>query len=119
MNEPDMKVTDGSELADLKEQCSSLRRQMTMILMAMVVFSFTFMGYVFVQSRRVSKELDNILPEAQKVTAAAAKEDPVIKTFMARLTEYSKTHPDFAPIMARYRVQGTSSVPITATETNK
>ena len=114
MNDPEMKTTTAPELADLREQCGALRRQLTMLLMAPVVLSFTFLGFLYVQNRRAARELESIRPEATKVTDASAKEDPVIKTFMTKLTDYGKTHPDFAPLIARYRMQDTSSVPATA-----
>lgn len=102
MNESETKSTNASEVAELKEQCAFLNRQVTILLLALVLTSVTFAGFVGLQVRRIGKDLDAVRPQARQITEASAKEMPVLQTFMSKLADYGKAHPDFQPIVNKY-----------------
>jgi hypothetical protein len=110
MNETETKTADASELSELKRQCRVLSRQVLLSLLALFVVSGTLTVYLGIQSRRVGKDLEIVRPQARQVVEASAKEEPVIRSFMAKLVDYGKAHPDFAPIVAKYRL--TTNAPI-------
>ena len=122
MNEPDIKSPESSEVAELKRQCSALNRQVVTLLLAIFVVSGTLTVFLGVQARRLGKNLDAIRPQARQVMDASLREGPVINNFMARLADYGRTHPDFAPIVAKYRLgtnaaamkPGTNTAPATS-----
>jgi hypothetical protein len=103
MNEPETKSTNSpDEVAALKEQCAGLQRQLTLVLLGLVVCSLTLTSFVGLQVRRMGKDLDALRPQAKQVAEAAAKELPVVQSFMTKLADYGKTHPDFQPIVTKY-----------------
>jgi hypothetical protein len=116
MNEPENRTPDTSELTDLKRQCSALGRQVVMLLVALFVVSGTLTVFVGVQSRRMGNDLKAVRPQATQIIEAAAKEQPVINKFMAQLADYARTHPDFAPIMAKYRLA--TNAPVSGVSTD-
>jgi hypothetical protein len=75
-----------------------------MLLVALFVVSGTVTVFIGIQSRRMGNDLKAVRPQARQIMEAAAKEQPVINRFMAQLADYGRTHPDFAPIMAKYRM---------------
>jgi hypothetical protein len=103
MNEPETKSTNSpDEVAELKEQCAGLERRLTLVLLGLVLCSLTVTGFVGLQVRRIGKDLDAVRPQARQVAEASAKEMPVVQTFMTKLTDYGKTHPDFQPIVTKF-----------------
>jgi hypothetical protein len=109
MSELENRMTDSSELAELKEVCGELQRQTTLLLVGLIVLSFTLAFFVGFQVRRTGRDLDAIQPQATKMMMASEKEEPTINAFMAKITEYGRSHPDFAPIMAKYRLSTNSA----------
>jgi hypothetical protein len=104
MNETDIKTGVFSDQVDLKQQCAALSRQVTLMLVALFLVSGTLTVFLGIQARRIGKDLDAIRPQARQIMESSAKEEPMINAFMVKLVEYGKTHPDFAPIAAKYRL---------------
>jgi hypothetical protein len=102
MNESESKSTNASEMTELREQCALLSRQVSTLLLALVVTSVTFAGFVGLQVRRIGKDLDAVRPQARQITEASAKEMPVLQNFFSKLADYGKTHPEFQPIVTKY-----------------
>jgi hypothetical protein len=109
MNDPEIKTPELSESTELKRQCNALGRQVVILLVALFVVSGTMTFYLWVQSKRVGKDLEYVRPQAQQILKASEKETPVINKFMAQLADYGRTHPDFAPIMTKFRLGGTNA----------
>ena len=91
---------------DLRAQYESLRHLVTSILVLLVVISGTLNIYLLRQWRSTSKDLEVVRPQAahmlteyQKVSA------PLMENFVKKLTEYGRTHSDFAPIMTKYNLK--------------
>lgn len=91
----------GSGSADPNE---SLQLQLTLQLLALVLMAATLAFFFYVQSRRASFDLSVIKPPATGLIAAFEQEQPGVNVFIAKIAEYGRTHPDFAPIMQKYQI---------------
>jgi hypothetical protein len=103
---------------DLQEQFDGLRHLVVSILILLIVVSGTLSIYLLRQWRTVSKELTAYRPQAAQVVNAYQKaEAPAMQEFVKKITEFGRTHPDFAPIMTKYNLKpttATNALPTTA-----
>lgn len=100
-------INDSPETTELKKQVAELRRQTTMLYFGLALLSITLAGFVGLQERRASKDLENVRPQATQVIEANKKESAAIQAFVSQLEAYGKTHPEYAQrILARYGVGG-------------
>ncbi len=104
---------------DLRAQYQSLRHLVTSILVLLVVISGTLNIYLLRQWRSSSKDLEVVRPQAARMLTEYQKvSGPLMENFVKKLAEYGQTHPDFAPIMAKYNLKPagqTGAPPATAT----
>jgi hypothetical protein len=101
MNEPEISPAAPDELAG---QISSLQRQVTMLLLVLVVVSSTLTAYLFYQSRILGKDLDTIKPQAMQIVQNYNNNVPQIQKLVQQLVAYGQTHPDFQPILKNYGI---------------
>lgn len=88
---------------DLQAQYDSLRHLVVSLLVLVVVISGTLNIYLLRQWRSTSKDLAAIRPQATLMIADFQKNSgPVMQDFVKKITEYGRTHADFAPILAKY-----------------
>jgi hypothetical protein len=82
-----------------------------MILLGVV--SGTFNLYLWKRWRDVGRELEAIRPQAPHIAQEVARlqktEIPAMQDFVKKITDYGRTHPDFAPIMAKYNIKATGT----------
>lgn len=104
MSEPENRTPESSQLAELKSQCDVLNRQVVKLLLALFVVSGTMTVFLGMQARWTGKALEVDRPQAREVMDRWSKEEPVVTTFMSKLADYGRTHPDFAPIISKYRL---------------
>ena len=104
MNEIQSKTPDSPETSEIQNRCASLDRRLSFLLLAVFVISGTLTVFIGIQSRRLGKDLAASLPQATEIMNKAKGEMPVINAFMSKLTEYGRTHPEFSPIIAKYRL---------------
>jgi hypothetical protein len=91
---------------DMQEQFDALRHLVVSILILLIVVSGTFTIYLLRQYRTVSKELTAYRPQATQMIAAYQKaEAPAMQEFVKKITDFGRTHPDFAPIMTKYNLK--------------
>jgi hypothetical protein len=119
MNEPESKMTDSSELAELRTQHEALQKQVTRLLLGLVVLSLTLTAFMGLMARRAGTELKAIRPQATQVMEISKKEEPAIQAFWGKLVNYSKSHPDFVPYVEKYKnvfgLAGGTNAPAAAT----
>lgn len=111
MNEPEDTTPDSSELTELRTECAQLRKQATTTLIALIVISGTLAGFLFLQVWRTGRDTDSLREQQRRYAELAQREQPAIHNLLSKLAEYGRTHPDFKPIMAKYGIGATSSVP--------
>ena len=87
---------------DLQAQCDALRHLVNSMLILVIVISGTFNIYLLRQWKTTSKDLDGIRPQAAQMVAEYQRVSaPLMNDFVTKITEYGRTHPDFAPIMSK------------------
>jgi hypothetical protein len=96
MNEPQTGSPAPDDLADL---VTSLRRQVTHLLLALIVISGTLATYLFYESHTMSVELDNLQPQAREIVRNYDLNLPNVQKFVHTLVAYGQTHPDYQPIL--------------------
>jgi len=107
--EPTNPATGGND--DLRQQCASLQRQVTTLLFALVILSGTLTVYLWRQARYARADLEVLKQPAAQIIQSFKQEKPIMDDFLMKLSDFGKKHPDFAPILAKYRIQS-SSIPV-------
>jgi hypothetical protein len=88
---------------DLQAQFDALRHLVVSLMILVLVISGTLNIYLLRQWRSASKDLAGIRPQAtQMIAEYQQKSAPLMTDFVKKITEYGRTHPDFAPILAKY-----------------
>jgi hypothetical protein len=108
MNEIENKPSGNSEVTELKAQCSALSRQVSMLILALFLVSGTLTVFLGIQARWLGKNLTTLRPQAKQAMEASVKEMPVINAFVAKLTDYGKSHTNFQPFIVKYGLTGTN-----------
>jgi hypothetical protein len=103
MNEGENKLMDAPETED---RYADLSRQLAMLRAAVLVASLTLTAYLYVQNRRIGKDVEVLRPQVQQLLDASKKDQDSMKAFAAKLLEYGQTHPEFTPILNRYGIKG-------------
>ena len=93
--------------AGLSDQIAALQRQNFILLLALVVVSGTLAGYLYYQSRVMSKTLEGVKPQAMQVIktykeVSANINQAGISNFVSQINTYAVTHPDFQPVLKKY-----------------
>jgi hypothetical protein len=114
MDNLENKPSGQSDIADLQEQCASLRHLLVSVLVLLLVVSGTLTIFLLRQWRFTQSDLNTARPQIAQMTTNYVSANASMSDFLKKLTDYGKTHPDFAPILAKYGVKPnapTSSVP--------
>jgi hypothetical protein len=90
---------------DLGEKCAALQQQINILLFALLVVSCTISAYFYMQDRWASREQAALKVPLQLFEL---QEKPKIETFISKLLDYGKSHPDFAPIIEKYKISATA-----------
>lgn len=83
---------------------ASLQRQITFLLIALIVISGTLTSYLYYQARVLGHEIAGYQPQARVVIENYKKNLPHIEKFVQALVAYGQKHPDFQPILKKYRI---------------
>jgi hypothetical protein len=107
---------------DWRDQFNALRHLIVSVMILLLIVSGTFNLYLWKQWRDVSRDLQGIRPQAAQLAQAVAgiqkTEVPAMQDFVKKMTEFGRTHPDFAPILAKYNIKpagAAGAAPATAT----
>ena len=101
MNEPQ---TNPPVPDDLASQVESLRRQITHLLLVLIVISGTLTTYLFYQAHTSGNDIAALEPQAREVMQNYTKNLPNIQKFVQELVVYGQAHPDFQPILKKYGI---------------
>jgi hypothetical protein len=102
MNENEMNPPRG-----LNDQVAALQRQVFALLLALVVVSGTLTVYLYRQASILGKD---IASDEQRI-AAVNQGETIMVSLANQLAAYAKTHPDIAPLLAKYGV-GPGGIPV-------
>ena len=87
-------------LAELQGEVLGLKRLVSVIVFLLILVTFSVDVYMMRQVTTVNRELANaqaVIDDFTKKGVASAAGD-----FWTKLSEYGKSHPDFAPVLAKY-----------------
>lgn len=88
----------------LQQQCQDLRVLLNAACVALLFLTLAVNVFVGKQTRVVRDQLGELRPKFNKIEAEFQKiREPEYRRFSGRLQQYAMTHPDFQPIMDRYR----------------
>ncbi len=94
------------------EPYEALRKLFVATLLALIILSGGLNIFFLRQMIFVRKDLDVVRPQVSQLLANyQATEDPQIKTFINSLIGYGRTHPDFLPILVKYKVVPDTTAP--------
>ncbi len=106
MNDFEPTTAPDTEAADLGRQCARLRSAVRSLLLAMVILSGIFAVFLYQQQRYATLDRDAfkqaVIPSAEGYHAAADK-------FISQLRDFSRSHPDFLPILVKYQFAPTNA----------
>jgi hypothetical protein len=99
---PESGATPASSPAqtDLRQELDSVRNLAMKLQSALIALTVLFGLFIFVQFWRTNNELSAV----RKAVTEAKLEDARIGQFISQLVEYSRTHPDFVPIISKYPI---------------
>jgi len=102
-----------TDSGDLQAQYDALRQMIVSLMVLVVVISGTLNIYMLRQWRSASKDLTAIRPQATQMIAEFQKvSGPLMQDFVKKISDYGRTHPEFAPILAKYGLKaGTPANP--------
>lgn len=92
-------------------EVACLQKQITYLTIALLISSMTFCIFMWRQDRVTGYDLTNFKVGAVQVITAYQKDKPQWDAFVAKVAEYGSKHPDFAPIMNKYRISTTTNAP--------
>ena len=88
----------------LQQQCHDLRVLLNAVCVALLFLTLAVNVFVGKQTRVVRDQLGELRPKFNKIESEFQKiREPEYRRFSGRLQQYAMTHPDFQPILARYR----------------
>jgi len=97
--------TTNTGVEQLREQVKSLQLLLSGVLVILILFGFCLNVFFF---RDISLE-NRSLEQNEKFLAEHGFNMAQAADFWAKLKEFSKTHPDFAPILAKYNISFTNA----------
>ena len=114
MSDLEIRNVPAGDPEELKQHCASLQRQVTTLLLAVFVLSGTVTVFLWRQARYARADLELLKPPAAQIIQSFKQEKLIMDDFVAKLSEFGKTHPDFAPILNKYKIQPVAATGVTS-----
>jgi len=103
---------ESNESSELSAQLQSLHHLVTSLIVLLLIVSGTLSIFLYRQWKFTKNELDAIRPTASQVIGNYQHgTGQAMDEFVKRMADYSRTHPDFAPIATKYRLNEISATP--------
>lgn len=104
--------SSSSPANDWQLKYEGLQQTVNTMLVLLVVVSGTLTIFLVRQWRFAKTDLDVLRPQAAQIISDYNRlSAPAMQEFLRKLGEYSKTHPDFAPIAAKYHLNDVAAKP--------
>jgi hypothetical protein len=102
---------ESSALQTLRDEIRALRSLFITASMGLLVLSFGINAHLYYQDRVQRRELNAAKRMVQEFEMAKR---PIVSAFVAKLQEFSRSHPDFNPILDKYGIRPAASTPAPA-----
>jgi glutamate/tyrosine decarboxylase-like PLP-dependent enzyme len=99
---------ESAALQTLRDEVRTLRSLFSAAAMALLLLSFGINAYLYYQDRILRQELDTAKKMAQEFETVRR---PMVNTFITRLQEFARSHPDIKPILDKYGIRPAASAP--------
>lgn len=96
---------------DLEWQVAALQRQVFLLLLALIVVTFTIVFYLYYQSHILANDLDNFRPGALQVIKNYNDNARTIANFESQVINYGEAHPAFVAALKQNGLVLPSSMP--------
>jgi hypothetical protein len=96
---------------DSNSEIASLKSQLFMQLVALVVVSGTLTVFLYRQASIAGKDLESVKPQAQQLINVFNQNQPAVVSFVNEVVAYGEKHPDFKPLLAKYNIAPVPGVP--------
>jgi len=103
----DQPISTSEQPSEVQSSIAELQRQITYLTLALLIASGTFCVYMWRQARIARADLTTFKVAAVQMLQSYQQEKPRWDAFVAKVGEYGKTHPDFAPIIEKYKISVT------------
>lgn len=111
MNDLETKHVPAPETEALKQQCAALQRQVTTLLVGLFIVSGTLSVFLWRQARYARADLEAVKGPAAQLIQGFKQEKAAMDAFVGNLAEFGRTHPDFIPILNKYRIPLSTGAP--------
>ncbi len=102
---------ESAALQTLRDEVRTLRSLFSVATMALLLLSFGINAYLYYQDRILRKELDNAKKMTQEFETVRR---PMVNTFITRLQDFARSHPDINPILDKYGIRPAAAPPAPA-----
>ena len=99
---------ESAALQTLRDEVRTLRSLFSAAAMALLLLSFGINAYLYYQDRILRKDLDAAKKMAQEFETVRR---PMVNTFITRLQDFARSHPDINPILDKYGIRPDASAP--------
>ena len=102
----------GPDATELREQQNTVRKILIAALIAMLIASSSLTVFLIPQVIFVGKELQAARPQVNQIVANYQQvEEKQINNFITTLVNFARQHPDFTPILAKYKIAPAPPLP--------
>lgn len=108
MESLDTKPLNPPGVNDLRAQYDALRHLVLSILILVIVITLTFVLCLARLDRSVRQDLAVMRPQAAQMNVEYQRASGSFDSFISKITEYGRTHPDFTPILVKYGLKPTT-----------
>jgi hypothetical protein len=102
---------EAAALQTLRDEVRTLRSLFSVAVTALLLLSFGINAYLYYQDRILRRELDATKKMAQEFETVKR---PMVNTFITRLQEFARSHPDINPILEKYGIKPAATAPAPA-----
>ena len=96
---------ESSRPENSEAQFESFQKLFFATLVALLILSLSWNLFLIRQTGFVRRDLKTVRPQIGQLVANYQKtEDPEIKRFINALVAFGRTHPDFNPILVKYKI---------------
>jgi len=106
----------GPDPKNLQEQQEVLRKLFLSTLVAVLIMSGSLTVFLIRQVMFVRRDLESVRPQIEQLVKNYQQiEEPQINSFINTLVNFSRTHPEFNPVLAKYKIAPAIAAPVTPT----